>query len=306
MEIPEEKKLDGKKAAKNVEIGLQSRIEKLYSAHGAVPGLATVLVGNDYASGVYIESKKNSCKRGGICVDDHELPQSTTEGELTDLIYELNKKDNVHGILVQLPLPGHIKEEPIINAISSYKNVDGLDEKNLGKLVRAGDGFVPCTAKGIMGLLDSYEISVDDKHVVIIGRGILVGRPLSILMSTKGYDATAKGDHATVTLCNSRTHNLNTYTNIADIVVVAVNGNDYVLNGDMVRKGVVVVDAGIRRIPDPSGRKKYILVGHADADSLIDKVSFIIPVPGGVGPMTVAMLMENTVKAAEKYAYGRS
>jgi len=278
--------LDGKKIAADVRAEVAVRVRSLVEQGGRPPGLAAVLVGDDPASHVYVRNKRRACQRVGIESRLYELPATTTTEELLNLIGELNADPSIHGILVQLPLPGHIDTRRVIEAIDPAKDVDGFHPFNYGLLAAGRPRFVPCTPLGIRRLLLAYEIEPRGKHVVIVGRSNLVGRPLALLLLQKG----SQGD-ATVTVCHSRTPNLGGITRSADIVVVAI-GRARFLKADMVRPGAVVIDVGINRVGDR-------LVGDAAFEELCDRVAAITPVPGGVGPMTVAMLLHNTTLAAE-------
>lgn len=283
--------LSGKDVSQAVYESLKLRISNL-NKHSITPGLAVILVGNDPASEVYVRSKTRKFQKLQLKSESFILPKNTSETDLLNLIHELNTNDLFHGILVQLPLPKHIDSQKILEAIHPEKDVDGFHPENAGLLSIGKPRFVPCTPKGIMRILSHYEIDLSGKHVVVIGRSNIVGRPISILTSLK-----ETGTNATTTICHSGTPNIKDFTSQADVVIVAL-GVPKFLTQDMVKKDAVVIDVGINRI-DASNEKGYALVGDADFESINDKVSAITPVPGGVGPMTIAMLVENTVEAAE-------
>ncbi len=255
------------------------------------PGLAVVLVGEDPASKVYVRHKEKGCRKLGLHHVTHRLGSATTTAELLDLIGDLNHDPLIDGILVQLPLPASIDQESILQAVDPRKDVDGFHPENLGRLMAGQPRFIPCTPKGILRLLDYYQISTRGKRAVIVGRSVIVGRPLAMLLSLKG----AGGD-ATVTLCHSRTPDLKAAMQGADLVIAAM-GVPRALGKDMVPAGSVVIDVGINRIDDPSHPKGVRLVGDADAEALMGHVAALTPVPGGIGPMTIAMLLENTCEA---------
>lgn len=278
--------LDGKTLARTMEREIAQEVESLLESTGHPPGLATVLVGDDPASHRYVRSKHKACRRVGIESYEHTLPASTPQEELLGLIQRLNAAPAVHGILVQLPLPPHLKEETIVNAVLPVKDVDGFSPENLGLLAVGRPRYSACTPAGIQQLLIRNNIAVSGAHVVIVGRSQIVGRPLSLLLSNKGV-----GGDATVTLCHSRTRNIEELTRQADIVVVAI-GKARFLKANMVRPGAVVVDVGMNALSTGGW------VGDVDAEAVAPIASAITPVPGGVGPMTVTMLLYNTVQAA--------
>ena len=256
-----------------------------------VPHLAAVLVGNNGASLTYVGSKVKSCEQIGFESTLVALPETITEADLLAKIKELNEDDNLDGYIVQLPLPKHIDEEKVLMAIDPDKDVDGFHPANFGKMALEMETFLPATPYGIMELLERYNVETSGKHTVVIGRSHIVGRPMSILLSRKGYP----GD-STVTLTHSRTKNLEEFTKNADIIVTALGVPEF-LKGDMVKEGVVIVDVGITRVDDASNPKGYVIKGDVDFASVSPKSSFITPVPGGVGPMTIAMLLKNTLLA---------
>jgi methylenetetrahydrofolate dehydrogenase (NADP+)/methenyltetrahydrofolate cyclohydrolase len=258
-----------------------------------VPHLAAVIVGTDGASLTYVGSKVRSCEQIGFESTLVSLPADITEEILLAKIKELNEDDNLDGYIVQLPLPKHIDEQKILMAIDPDKDVDGFHPANFGKMALDMETFLPATPFGIMELLERYKVETAGKHTVVIGRSHIVGRPMSILMSRKGYP----GD-STVTLTHSRTKNIEEYTKNADIIITALGVPNY-LKADMVKDGVVVIDVGITRVADASHPKGYKITGDVDFDEVSKKSSFITPVPGGVGPMTIAMLLKNTLLARE-------
>jgi methylenetetrahydrofolate dehydrogenase (NADP+)/methenyltetrahydrofolate cyclohydrolase len=259
---------------------------------GIVPGLTVVLVGDDPASRVYVGNKEKACRTAGVESNTIHLPGTSSQQDLLRVVGELNSNGAIHGILVQLPLPAGIDENAIICAIDPKKDVDGFTPQNLGKLMLGHPYTVACTPAGIVEMLDHYEVPVEGSDVAIIGRSNIVGKPLGALLMQK-----SKGRNCTVTICHSRTKDIGRFTRDADIVVTAM-GSPGFLKADMVRPGCVVVDVGMNRVEDPSSPKGYRLVGDADFDALAEVASFITPVPGGVGPLTVAMLLRNTVKVA--------
>ena len=272
--------LKGKPVAEKVMEELQSSITTLFPRVGRPPGLAVVLVGEDTASQVYVRIKGRAAKKLGIETFDHHLSEDASQDDITSLIIELNHDEKVDGILVQLPLPGHLNEADILQRISPQKDADVFHPENFGKLVLKQGVLKPCTPAGVLEILKFYDIGLEGKKIVVIGRSKIVGLPLSILMLH---------ENATVTVCHSRTRYISAITREADIVVAAL-GRPKFLTADMVRQGAVVVDVGINRVDGE-------LVGDCDFETLRDKASAITPVPGGVGPMTVAMLMGNTVRA---------
>ena len=284
--------IDGKKVASQVREGLLAEIEEL-KAQGHTPGLAVVLVGNDPASQVYVGSKVKACAELGMYSQKWELPADTTQEELVKLIHQLNADDRIHGILVQSPPPPHIDEEAVILNIDPRKDVDGFHPANVAKLVLEDEeGFVPCTPLGCMELLKAYGIETAGKHAVVIGRSMIVGKPMANLL-------VAKKANATVTIAHSRTKDLPGLCRTADIIVAAV-GRAEMVKADYVKEGAVVLDVGINRIADETRPRGYRIVGDVDFEDVKDKCSYITPVPGGVGPMTIAMLMANTVKACRQ------
>lgn len=284
--------IDGKEVAAKVRVRLQEEINEL-KAQGRTPGLAVVLVGEDPASQVYVGSKVKACAELGIYSQKWALPAETTQEELVQLIHQLNADDRIHGILVQSPPPPHIDEEAVILNIDPRKDVDGFHPVNVAKLVLEDEeGFVPCTPLGCMELLKAYGIDTCGKHAVVIGRSMIVGKPMANLL-------VAKKANATVTIAHSRTKDLLGLCSQADILVAAV-GRAEMVKADYVKEGAVVLDVGINRIEDATRPRGYRIVGDVDFEAVKDKCSYITPVPGGVGPMTIAMLMANTVKACRQ------
>jgi len=282
--------IDGKQIASDVRAEVALNVSKL-KEKGIAPCLAVILVGNNPASVSYVTGKRKALAEVGMLDRSIELPEDTSEKELLDLIEKLNKDDSVHGILVQLPLPKHIDEDKIIMAISPSKDVDGFHPVSVGNLMIGRPGFLPCTPHGIIVLLQKMGIETSGKHAVVIGRSNIVGKPVSILLARKDVNCT-------VTMCHTGTKNMAEITRQADIIVVA-SGHPHTLTGDMVRDGAVVIDVGVNRIPDASKKSGFRLIGDCDFDDLKEKASFITPVPGGVGPMTIAMLMVNTLESAQ-------
>ena len=285
--------IDGKAVAAEVKADVAEKVRKL-NEKGVEPCLAVVLVGNNPASVSYVTGKRKALLEAGMVDRSIELPESISEGELLSEIDRLNKDPSVHGILVQLPLPQHISEEKITNAIVPEKDVDGFHPVSMGNLLSGKKGFIPCTPHGILVLLEKAGIETNGKRAVVIGRSNIVGKPMAVLLSRKEYNAT-------VTLCHTGTKDIAEITRQADIIVVA-SGHPGTLTADMVKEGAAVIDVGVNRIPDSSKKSGFRLVGDADFESVKEKASFITPVPGGVGPMTIAMLIYNTLEAAENLA----
>lgn len=274
--------LDGKKVSADVKAQVAEETKKL-AAEGIVPTLAVILVGDDPASRVYVDNKKKACELVGFRSLEFKLPAETKQEELMALVDELNNRDDVNGILCQLPLPAGLDENAVIEAISPLKDVDAFHKQNVGRIMIGDYDFLPCTPAGIMELLHAYDIEVEGKNCVVIGRSNIVGKPMAMLMLH---------ENATVTICHSRTKNIRDIAAAADILVVAIGRAKHV-KSDMVREGAVVIDVGMNR--DENGK----LCGDVDFEAVKDKCSYITPVPGGVGPMTIAMLMKNTLKAAK-------
>jgi methylenetetrahydrofolate dehydrogenase (NADP+)/methenyltetrahydrofolate cyclohydrolase len=286
--------IDGKQIAQQVHAETRAAVEAL-KAKGIVPGLAVVLVGDDPASRSYVRSKDKMSKELGIHSVKHELPETTTQEDLIALIGELNADPAIHGILVQSPPPRYIDEAAVIAAIDPRKDVDGFHPVNVAKLALDDpSGFVPCTPLGCQRLLLASGIDPAGKHAVVLGRSMIVGKPMALLLMAKG-----KGGDATVTVVHSRSRNLPELTRQADILIAAIGRPGFV-KAEHVREGAVVIDVGINRVEDPSKAKGYRLVGDVAFDEVAPKCAAITPVPGGVGPMTIAMLMANTVKACRQ------
>ena len=288
--------LDGKQTGNDIKAELTARVDQLIKDGKRPPHLAAVLVGNDGASLTYVGSKVRSCERIGYESTLIQLPEETTEALLLQQIDLLNANTAIDGFIVQLPLPKHIDEEKVLMAIDPLKDVDGFHPTNFGKMALDMESFIPATPYGIMELLRRYQIDISGKHAVVIGRSHIVGRPMSILLSRKSSPG-----NATVTLTHSRTKNLAAITKEADIVVSALGVPNF-LKEDMVKEGAIIIDVGITRVPDASHPKGYIITGDVDYERVKDKTSFITPVPGGVGPMTIAMLLQNTYLAYSRHA----
>jgi len=275
--------IDGKKVSAEIKEQVAHEVEQLKQKVGKVPGLAVVLVGEDPASAVYVRNKNKTCEKVGFQSFSHPLAADTEEIKLLQLIAGLNANPEVNGILVQLPLPGHINEQKVLEAIDPKKDVDGFHPVNVGYLTSGGDALAPCTPAGIIEMLDFYKIDIEGKNAVILGRSNIVGKPMASLLLKR---------NATVTICHSRTRDLHAVARSADILVAAI-GKPKFVTADMVGEGATVIDVGINRV---DGK----LVGDVDFDAVAEKAAFITPVPGGVGPMTIAMLMKNTLSAFKK------
>jgi methylenetetrahydrofolate dehydrogenase (NADP+)/methenyltetrahydrofolate cyclohydrolase len=275
--------IDGKAVAKEVQKQIKDEVEGLERRWGLVPGLAVVLVGDDPASHIYVRNKEKACKEVGIKSFEHLLPPTVSERDLLALVHQLNKDKRVHGILVQLPLPAHIRAEKVLEAISPSKDIDGFHPVNQGSLLLGSDGFKPCTPMGIMRLLAAVNCDPKGKNAVVVGRSNIVGKPVALMLLAK---------HATVTICHSRTASLRDEVSRADILIVAI-GKAGLVRGDWVKPGAVVIDVGVNR--SSNGK----LCGDVEFDTAKERASAITPVPGGVGPMTICMLLYNTLKAAK-------
>ena len=284
--------LDGKSLAQQIKEEIKQEVDKRIAAGFKRPHLAAILVGSDGASETYVGHKVKSCQQVGFEYTLLRFPDTTSEQEVLDAVNDLNTNSEIDGFIVQLPLPKHINAESVINAIDPLKDVDGFHPVNVGKLTLGLPTFVSATPKGIMTLLERAEVDTKGKHCVVIGRSNIVGRPMSILMSASGNPG-----NATVTLCHSRTQNLTEICKQADILIVALGKAEFV-KGDMVKEGAVVIDVGITRVEDESKKSGYALKGDVHFESVAPKCSYITPVPGGVGPMTVVSLMQNTLQAA--------
>ena len=282
--------LDGRKTSNDIKDEIAESVKEIVASGSRAPHLAAVIVGEDGASLTYVGSKVRACERVGFDSTLVKLPENTTEQELLDKVNELNNDQNIDGYIVQLPLPSHIDSQKILMAVDPAKDVDGFHPTNFGKMALNLPTFISATPYGIMELLERYNVDTQGKHTVVIGRSDIVGRPVSILMSRKSNPG-----NSTVTLAHSRTQNIAELTKQADIVISALGSPDFV-RADMVKDGVVVVDVGITRVKDES-EKGYKIVGDVDYENVSKKASYITPVPGGVGPMTIAMLLKNTLQA---------
>ena len=284
--------INGRDVAAQVTEALEDRLQAL-RAQDTNPGLAVVVVGDDPASHVYVRMKGKACERLGMLSRTHILPSTTSEDDLLDLIDALNADGEIHGILCQLPLPPHINERKVIERIDPRKDVDAFHPYNVGRMLIGDPLFLPATPAGVQRLLISHDIETRGKHVVVLGRSNIVGKPMASILVQKG-----EGGDATVTVAHSRSTDLPGLCRQADILIAAV-GIPFFVKADMVKEGAVVIDVGTNRVDDPGSEKGYRLVGDVDFDNVKEKAAAISPSPGGVGPMTIAMLMENTVKAAE-------
>lgn len=286
--------LDGKKISNDIKDEITQVVAQMKANGQKTPHLAAVIVGEDGASLTYVGSKVRACARVGFESTLVQLPETITEQDLLTKIDHLNNDPEIDGFIVQLPLPRHIDTQKILLAVDPKKDVDGFHPENFGKLALDMETFIPATPFGIMELLRRYDIDTSGKHTVVIGRSHIVGRPISILMSRKGQP----GD-STVTLTHSRTKDLADYTREADIVISALGVPNF-LKADMVKQGAVIIDVGITRVPDNTATKGYVITGDVDYEAVSQKASFITPVPGGVGPMTIAMLLQNTLLARQR------
>lgn len=287
--------IDGKKIASDIRKELKEKIDKLKSEGRNVPGLVAIIVGDNPASQIYVASKSKACEEIGMRTKVEKFPVKFHEDELIEVIKKYNSDKDYHGILVQLPLPKHINENKIIESISPKKDVDGFHPMSVGNLVIGKETFVSCTPAGIQELLKRYYINTRGKHVVVVGRSNIVGKPIANLMLQKNDYA-----NSIVTVCHSAASDLSYYTKQADILIAAI-GQPEMIKGDMVKEGVVVIDVGINRIEDKASSKGYRIVGDVAFNEVAPKSSYITPVPGGVGPMTIAMLLSNTFKAYKLY-----
>lgn len=286
--------LDGKKTSADLKLEIAESVKQLEAQGKKTPHLAAILVGTDGASMTYVNGKVKACELVGFNSTLIELPSETTEEKLLQEIEKLNSNNDIDGFIVQLPLPKHIDEQKVLNAVNPDKDVDGFHPTNVGRMALDMPCFLPATPFGILELLERYQVETSGKHVVVIGRSHIVGRPMSILMSQK-----RKAGDATVTITHSRTKNLIDFTLQADIIVAALGIPEF-LTGDMVKDGVTIIDVGITRVEDTTKKSGYRLAGDVHFESVSKKASFITPVPGGVGPMTIAMLMKNTLLACER------
>jgi len=288
--------LDGKKISNDIKDEIAEEVKKIKAKGEKVPHLAAIIVGNDGASLTYVGSKVRACERVGFESTLVQLSNTTSEVELLDTIEELNSDDNIDGFIVQLPLPDQIDEQKVLLAVNPDKDVDGFHPMNFGRMALDMSTFIPATPFGILELFDRYGVETSGKHTVVIGRSHIVGRPMSILMGRKGFPG-----NSTVTLTHSRTKNIEDITRQADIIITALGIPEF-LKADMVKEGVTVVDVGITRVPDVSKKRGYKITGDVDFESVSKKASYITPVPGGVGPMTIAMLLKNTLLARERHS----
>ena len=282
--------IDGKAVAADIRAEVAKRVEAL-KAKGVNPALSVILVGDNPASVSYVTGKQKALAEAGMVDKSIHLPESTSERELLDLIAKLNADPSVHGILVQLPLPKHINEEKVTLAIDPKKDVDGFHPVNMGNLLIGKKGFLPCTPHGVLILLERAGVQTNGARVAVIGRSNIVGKPMALLLSRKEYNST-------VTLCHTGTKNLAAITREADIIIAAA-GRPNTVTADMVKDGAAVIDVGVNRIPDASKKSGFRFGGDVDYEAIKEKASVITPVPGGVGPMTIALLMQNTIEAAE-------
>lgn len=285
--------LDGKKVSNDIKDEITEQVKKMKERGEKVPHLAAIIVGNDGASLTYVSSKVKACERVGFESTLIRLPNTVSEIELLDKIEELNTNPEIDGFIVQLPLPPQINTQKVIMAINPDKDVDGFHPTNFGKMALDMSTFIPATPFGILELLERYGVETKGKHTVVIGRSHIVGRPMSILMGRKGFPG-----NSTVTLTHSHTKNITQITSQADIIISALGVPNY-LKAEMVKDDVVVIDVGITRVPDETNPRGYVLCGDVDFENVSKKASFITPVPGGVGPMTIAMLLKNTLLARE-------
>ncbi len=286
--------LDGKQTSEDIKSEIALEVQKIKAKGEKVPHLAAIIVGNDGASLTYVSSKVKACEKVGFESTLVRLPSTISEVELLRKIEELNQDDNIDGFIVQLPLPQQIDEQKVLMAIDPSKDVDGFHPENFGKMALDMSTFIPATPFGILELLERYNVDTQGKHTVVIGRSHIVGRPMSILMGRKGFPG-----NSTVTLTHSHTKNITQITSQADIIITALGVPNY-LKAEMVKDDVVVIDVGITRVPDETNPKGYVIVGDVDFENVSKKASYITPVPGGVGPMTIAMLMKNTLLARER------
>ena len=290
--------IEGKSLSAEIKAEVADGVAEMKSRHGVVPGLAVVLVGDDPASAVYVRNKQQAAAEVGMIAEDVHLPADTEQSALLARMAEINSDDRFHGMLVQLPLPAHIDKSTVISSIDPDKDVDGLHPFNMGLLVEGRQRFVPATPGGIQHMLLRTGHDPEGKHVVVCGRSEIVGKPLTILLMQR-----QPGANATVTVCHTRTRDLQSITSQADILIAAI-GRPRFITAEMVKEGAVVIDVGVNRVDAPERKRGYRLVGDVDFDGVSEKVAAISPVPGGVGPMTIAMLLHNTLKAARYSIHG--
>lgn len=289
--------IDGKQLSKDIKEEIAAEVKALVAGGARKPHLAAVLVGDDPASQVYVRNKVRSCEQVGFDSTLVRKPADITEEALLEIVAELNADESIDGFIVQLPLPKHIDEDKITLAIAPEKDVDGFHPINFGRMAQGLPCYLPATPAGIMEMLKRYEIETEGKEVVVVGRSNIVGTPMGLLLSQKAYPG-----NCTVTICHSRTKDLAAHTRRADIIVAAIGRANFI-TADMVKEGVVVIDVGINRVDDPTAKRGYRLKGDVDFDGVSPKSSFITPVPGGVGPMTVVSLLLNTLKASKQMIY---
>ena len=292
------KLIDGKKIAENIRMEIKTEVARLIDDDDKTPHLAAVIVGEDPASQTYVAGKEKACKSVGFQSSVYKLPENTSEKELLELIMFLNKDTDVDGFIVQLPLPGHISEGKVIQSINPSKDVDGFHPANLGRMISGLPAYLPATPYGIVQLLERYNIETEGKHCVVLGRSNIVGTPVSILLSRK-----ANPGNCTVTVCHSKTKNIKEWSASADILIAAIGQTEFV-TADMVKDNAVVIDVGIHRVPSTETKSGFRLKGDVKFDEVAKKCSYITPVPGGVGPMTITGLLQNTLKAYKKEIYG--
>ncbi len=288
--------LSGKELAQKMRDEMKKELAELNAKYNLVPGLAVILIGDNPASISYVRGKEKACAEVGIYSREYKFDADYQEDELLRLINDLNNDDVIHGILVQLPLPNHINEEKVLYAIDPGKDVDGFHPVSVGRMMIGAPGFLPCTPHGIQQLLLRNDITISGRHVVIVGRSNIVGKPLAMILVQK-----RPGANATVTMCHTGTKNMADITRLADILVVAA-GRPHTVTADMVREGAVVIDVGVNRIEDTTKKKGFRLIGDVEFEEVSKKASAISPVPGGVGPMTITMLLYNTIQSAKNHA----
>lgn len=285
--------IDGKQIAAEMRMELKEKAANL-KGKGMIPGLGVVLVGDDPASKSYVTAKERACEDIGIYSDDNRLPASTTQAELMSLVNKMNNDPKIHGILVQLPLPDQCNESEVLFAIDPDKDVDGFHPVNVGRMMIGEAGFLPCTPHGVVQMLLRSNVTIEGAHAVIVGRSNIVGKPLASMLAQKKPTG-----NATVTVCHTRTKDLASYTRDADILIAAA-GRANTITADMVKDGAVVIDVGVNRVEDASKKRGYRLVGDVDFEAVKERASLLTPVPGGVGPMTITMLLYNTVESAAR------
>ncbi len=290
--------LDGKQLAADMRADIARQVAKLTLDTGVIPGLGVILIGADPASTSYVTAKEKACVEAGMYSQDVRVPAETTQKEALSLVCRMNADSRIHGILVQLPLPKHIDETAVINAIVPEKDVDGFTPVNIGRMIVGETCFLPCTPHGIIQMLLKAGVQTSGKHAVVVGRSNIVGKPVANLLMRK-----AEGGNATVTVCHTGTRDLAAFTRQADILVVAA-GRPNTITGDMIKPGAVIIDVGVNRIPDATKKNGFRLSGDVDFDSAKEVAALITPVPGGVGPMTITMLLYNTLESARRASAG--